>query len=185
MLSKQTYQSSSRTLGLLALCAATLLSVGCSGNRTVGERIDDAVITSTIEAKLAADPEVSAFDVDVDTADGMVRLSGIVDDERARSEAVSLATGTKGVRGVVNDIEIGKQTLGERIDDSALTAKVKARLTADPEINSFRIDVDVDAHVVTLSGTVPSREVAEEALHLARGVKGVRDVKDRLRVEER
>lgn len=176
---------SKRAPSLIALCTTALLAVGCSGNQTVGERLDDAVITSSIEAKLAADPEVSAFDVDVDTEDGMVRLSGLVDDERARSEAVSLATATKGVRGVVNDLEIGQQTLGERLDDSALTIKVKSRLTADPEVNSFRIDVDVDNGVVTLSGTVASRDVAEEALHLARGVDGVREVKDRLKIESR
>lgn len=69
------------------------------------------------------------------------------------------------------------------LDDAAVTAKVKAKLTADPEINPFEIDVDTAGGVVTLSGTVASAEVSAEAEKLTRRTSGVRAVLNRLRVE--
>ncbi len=160
-----------------------LVATGCSGNRTVGERIDDGFITSKIETKLAADPQVSAFNVGVDTENGVVRLSGVVKKAEARKEAEDLARNTDGVRRVVNDITIGDQTLGDRVNDGTTTTKVKAKLAADPEINPFKIDVDTSQGVVTLSGSVSSRKAKEEAEKLAMSVKGVTDVNNRLKVE--
>lgn len=167
---------------ILALLLTT--TVACSGNRTVGERIDDAVITSKIETKLAADPEVSAFQVDVDTTDGVVRLSGVVEKRRARREAADLARHTNGVRRVINDITIGKLSAKDRLDDAGITTKIKAKLTADPEVNPFDIDVDTDNGVVTLSGTVGSSAAKREAEELAASVKGVSKVRNRLEVEK-
>ncbi len=166
--------------------AAVLLFVttACSGNRTVGQRIDDSVITTKIESKLTADPEVSAFRVDVDTEDGVVRLSGVVKHEKARSEAADLARDTHGVREVINDIVVGNQTMGERLDDAGMTAKVKAKLAADPQVNPFKIDVDTTDAIVTLSGSVSSSQAKEEAEKHARSVKNVKDVRNMLKVNE-
>lgn len=169
----------------LALAALFLLgTTACSGNQTAGERMDDAWITSKIEAKLAADPEVSAFNVDVDTDDGVVRLSGVVKTSRARNEAADLARNTEGVKRVRNDISVGEMTAGERLDDASLTGKVKAKLAADPEVNPFKIDVDTDQREVTLSGTVETMKVKKEAEQLARSVEGVKSVRNLLKVEK-
>lgn len=173
-----------RTVYRMIPALALLLAVtACSSHQTAGEKLDDAVITSKVEAKLAADPEVSAFNVDVDTEDGVVRLSGIVKHEKAREEAADLARGTDGVRSVVNDIQVGDITVGERLSDASITVKVKAKLAADPEINPFNIDVDTDGKVVTLSGTVASRDAKLEAEQLARNVKGVEKVRNLLKVK--
>ena len=63
-----------------------------------------------------------------------------------------------------------------------MTAKVKAKLAMDPEVNPFTIDVDTDQGVVTLSGSVPSRKVKAEAEHLAMSVAGVTRVHNRLKI---
>jgi len=76
------------------------------GDRTAGETITDAAITTKIKAKLVADPEVSATDVDVDTSLGVVTLSGTVKTGAARSEAEKLARDTDGVRRVRNLLEV-------------------------------------------------------------------------------
>lgn len=177
-LMNKTFLRLTLTLGLL------IASTACSSHQTVGEQIDDAVITAKIEAKLTADPEVSAFNVDVDTEDGVVRLSGVVKQKRARREAADLARNTQGVRRVINDITIGEMTASERFDDASITVKVKAKLTADPEVNPFKIDVDTDQGVVTLSGRVSSAKVKREAEQLSKSVEGVKSVHNRLKVED-
>lgn len=166
-------------LALVFLTATT----ACSSNQSVGEKIDDAWITSKIETKLAADPEVNPFNVDVDTNDGVVRLSGVVEKKRARKEAADLARNTKGVKRVINDIKVGEMTASERFDDASITVKIKSKLTADPEVNPFTIDVDTDQGIVTLSGHVSTQKVRQEAEELAKSVEGVKSVRNRLELK--
>lgn len=78
--------------------------------------------------------------------------------------------------------ERAEERLGPVLDDAAVTAKVKARLTADPEINPFHIDVDTINGRVTLSGVVKSEEISAEAEKLAIRTEGVKEVVNRLQV---
>lgn len=65
-----------------------------------GEASADAWITTKVKAALLADREVSGFDIEVKTRDGVVHLEGEVDDERIEARAVELAANIEGVRHV-------------------------------------------------------------------------------------
>lgn len=69
----------------------------------------DAEVTAKVKARLTADPEVNPFQIDVDTIDGTVTLSGVVDSARQKEEAESLARGTEGVVAVVNNLQVGRR----------------------------------------------------------------------------
>lgn len=94
---------------VLALTALLTLTA-CSSTKTAGEQVDDAAITAKVKGKLAADPAISAFNIDVDTNEGVVTLQGRVEDEGARSEAERLARETEGVRRVINLVKVGDQS---------------------------------------------------------------------------
>jgi hyperosmotically inducible periplasmic protein len=68
-----------------------------------GEASADAWITTKVKAALLADREVSGFDIEVKTSDGVVHLEGEVDDERIEARAVELAANIEGVRHVDTD----------------------------------------------------------------------------------
>jgi len=68
------------------------------------------------------------------------------------------------------------KTTGTQVDDAAITAKVKAKLAADGDINPFNIDVDTNEGVVTLQGRVAKEEARTKAEQLARDTDGVRRV---------
>ena len=93
-------------VGLLAL-ASLFGTTGCSSTVPVEQQIDDASITTQVKSKLAADPEVAAHNIDVDTNEGVVTLSGRVDDGAERAEAEKLARNTDGVRRVINNLKVG------------------------------------------------------------------------------
>jgi osmotically-inducible protein OsmY len=65
---------------------------------------------------------------------------------------------------------------GRQVDDAAITAKVKAKLAADGDINPFNIDVDTNEGVVTLQGRVEKEESRTKAEHYARETSGVKRV---------
>jgi len=75
------------------------------------------------------------------------------------------------------------QTTGEFVDDSAISTKVKAKLFEDPATSGWHISVTTDKGVVRLTGTVASAKEKEQAGELARGVAGVKAVKNELTVK--
>jgi hyperosmotically inducible protein len=100
-------------LRVQVVCFALLLVLAlgaCSSTRSAGSQLDDATITASVKAKLAADGDVNPFNIDVDTNEGVVTLQGRVAKEEARSKAERLAQETDGVRRVVNLVKVGDQT---------------------------------------------------------------------------
>lgn len=76
------------------------------GTQSAGEIFDDERINATVDAKLIADLSVAGSNIDVDTVDGVVTLSGVVKTREAREEAEEIARNTEGVRDVVNRLEV-------------------------------------------------------------------------------
>jgi len=162
-----------RITTFLGILAAVAFSVACAQT--------DAGITGKVKSKLAADDTVKAYQIDVDTKDKVVTLSGNVDSQAAKDQAVVLARGTEGVADVVDNITVaggsaampGEHPAGEMgggaamggnapnpepdrpvgtvMDDAAITAAVKAKLLADPTVGGLKIDVDTRNGVVYLT----------------------------------
>lgn len=84
----------------LVACAPTAKREG------TGEYIDDALITTKVKAALAADPNVKATEVKVETFKGTVQLSGFVNSRESIQKAVEIARQVNGVRDVKNDMVV-------------------------------------------------------------------------------
>ncbi len=81
---------------------------GCQSltGKTAGTNIDDTVITSSVNAKLAGDSVLSLTRIDVDTERGIVTLNGVVKSEAAKNQAAQLAGQVDGVTKVNNNLQI-------------------------------------------------------------------------------
>jgi len=82
---------------------------GCASTNTgekTGEYIDDAWITTKVKSEMIADSEVKAHKIDVDTKNGVVKLSGTVESWQQANKATDIARGIKGVTAVENDIRV-------------------------------------------------------------------------------
>ena len=222
-------------LAILCSAAGLVMTVACAQT--------DPGITTAVKTKLAADTTVKAYQIDVDTTNGVVTLTGIVEVPAAKEQAVVIARRTDGVKDVVDRITVnqaaattpehvgehvgdsikdatstagqkiedagtatkhaaekgvdatkdaartatdktkaGAEKTGEFITDAAITTAVKTKLLADSKTPGLKIDVDTNDGVVTLSGTVPSKAVADKAVADARGTKGVGRVVNNLKV---
>jgi hyperosmotically inducible periplasmic protein len=75
------------------------------------------------------------------------------------------------------------ETLGQHIDDSTITSTVKTRLAAEKGTTLTRIQVDTDRGVVQLSGVVENAAERTRAEQIARGVGGVKGVRNNLQVK--
>lgn len=111
-----------RNLGGFACAAALLFTVACGQT--------DAGITTAVKSKLAADDTVKASQVDVDTQNHVVTLSGMVETPAAKAMAVQIARNTDGVTDVIDQITIGS------------TAATSGR--ADVDVDAPDVDIHVD-----------------------------------------
>lgn len=71
---------------------------------------------------------------------------------------------------------------GEYIDDSVITTKVKAAILNEPTLKVAEINVETFKGVVQLSGFVSSQTAVNKAVEIARGVSGVKSVKNDMRI---
>ncbi len=72
---------------------------------------------------------------------------------------------------------------GEYIDDTVITAKVKASIFEAPELKSAEINVETFKGIVQLSGFVSSQANINRAVEVARGIRGVKSVKNDMRTK--
>jgi osmotically-inducible protein OsmY len=72
---------------------------------------------------------------------------------------------------------------GEYVDDSVITTKVKTAILEEPTLSSAEINVETFKGVVQLSGFVTSRDNIHKAAEIARGIEGVKSVKNDMRLK--
>ena len=92
-----------------AVLAAGLAMSGCNvmrGQSTAGEYVDDVAITAQVKAKLLDAKEVEGLDVNVDSTNGRVKLTGWADNANEARTAGNLAREVEGVKSVDNKLQV-------------------------------------------------------------------------------
>jgi hyperosmotically inducible protein len=97
----------SRILQSVALVVLVAFVASCKTTTSPGRQVDDAAIKTAVKAKLAADVKLSTLtNIDVNSTNGVVTLSGQVRDESDRAAAVAVARSVDGVVRVNNELQV-------------------------------------------------------------------------------
>lgn len=152
---------------------------------TIGTEIDDSVVTTNVKSALLSDPDIKSFDLKVETRKGNVQLSGFVDNQTQVDRATAVARGIAGVLSVQDSVTLKTATtsVGNKVDDSILTTRVKTALLADISIKSFDIAVVTRNGAVQLSGFVNNQGQIDNAVALAKSTEGVSSVVNEMSVK--
>ena len=142
--------------------------------------ITDQAVTDAVEDQILMDHAVPLTGIHVNTVNGIVNLSGTVTNALAQERAARIAETVKGVRAVVNRLEVDPVV---EISDDTIRRNVENALLYNPATSSYEIDVTVTDGTVTLAGTVDSWQEQELAKKEARGVQGVTNVIDAINVD--
>jgi len=142
--------------------------------------VTDSWVTSKTKIALFADDRVKGSEVKVETKDGVVHLRGKVDSAEAKAAADSIAKGIDGVKSVKNDLQVVSPGARKAVDakDADIAKAVESRVKRESDLK--KVDVRADSGVVTLTGEVPTITASAKASEVARGVNGVRSVKNKL-----
>lgn len=158
----------------------------------------DVWLTAKVQSKFFLDDLVKLRNIDVETQNGRVTVSGTVASEAERRQAVALARTTEGVRDVTDRLKVDASTLrsGEpgagvapltpvpdlKRPDGWITMKVQSQFFLDPQVKGHEISVDTSRGVVQLKGTVETAEQKQQAEQIARDTEGVTRVVNQLTV---
>jgi hyperosmotically inducible protein len=75
-------------------------------NESTGDAIDDSVLTAKVKTALITSPETKAHQINVETKQGVVQMSGFVDTAAAKAAATTVAKSVTGVKGVKNELSV-------------------------------------------------------------------------------
>jgi osmotically-inducible protein OsmY len=144
--------------------------------RSVGIQLEDEAIERRINRALSDHFPLEPVNIDVDSYNFKVLLTGQVPNEKFRADAVAIASRSENVKQVVDELTIGPPaSLGDRSNDTLLSGKVRKALLDAPGLPSGAVKVHTTDGSVYLLGRVSSAE-ADTAARVASQVGGVRRV---------
>nr|WP_163502798.1 BON domain-containing protein [Halomonas socia] len=168
------------------LMALSLVLSGCAqmsagpedhGSRTFGSQVEDQGIESRISGNLSReDARFNDARVNVDSYNGIVLLTGQVPSEELRDKAQEVATGTRNVRRVHNELAVAANVpLAQRTTDTWITTRVRSTLIADERIDARRVRAITENSSVYLMG-IATREETDRIVNAVSGISGVQRI---------
>lgn len=150
-----------------------------SANLLAQEKPTDSEISVAVQNEIMFNATTPAQLINSESRNGIVTLNGTVGNLLEKDRAVKIAKTVKGVRGVINNIEVD----APKIEDDVLREDVSEVLLNDPATDSYEIGVWADEGTIELTGTVNSWQEKKLSEFVAKSVKGVRHVENNLGVE--
>lgn len=180
------------TLLLLCACKPALFGGLASGGvaaaqeRSVGEAVDDAGIYAEMQHEfIQKDINKLLLNVNVNVHEGRVLLTGDVEEEKTAMDAVRLAWGVKGVREIINEIQVLPDPgFMPAANDHWINAQLDTKLLVTKGIKSINYSTRVVNGVVYLLGIAQSQEELDRALRVASTIKGVKQVISHVRLKD-
>lgn len=169
----------------LSACAPALVGVGTaavaasSTEKGFSTSVSDGVIQTKLSDKyLRSDVDILQG-VSISVNEGAVLLTGAVATQEKKINATKLAWEIKGVREVVNEINVTEETsLKNKAKDFAAAAQLRLKIIGDGAVSSLNYSIDVVDGVVYLSGVAETEEERARVIALAQELPFAKKVVD-------
>jgi hyperosmotically inducible protein len=171
-------------LAWIVVSSSTALS---QDRDTEGTRASDAALTARVKAALIDDELTKGKQIQVETRNGVVQLSGFVESVMDQEAALKTARSVPGVKQVRNDLDLSEadRSASQAAQDGVIEAKVKAQIAKDEDLSSANdVNVEVNSGIVQLSGFAASLQEKNRVRDIASAVSGVKDVRNNIALED-
>ncbi len=153
------------------------------GERDFSQTVEDATLTATVKSRLLWNDLTDGLDINVDTINQRVTLTGTANTAEEKATATRMAINTDGVRSVDNKLVVtpGKSAATNTasdtpVEDSWITAKVKSSLLMSKNVDGLDLTVETKNGTVMLGGEASSTAERDLAAEIAKDIRGVKDV---------
>ena len=171
-------------VGVLASGGSATMVVA-EGDRSLGTVVDDATIKLNLSAKFLKSENRLFLDVNSNVTEGRVLLTGLVDTQEIRIEAVRKVWEINGVREVINEIEVGnKTTLKEYMNDLWINTQVKSLAARTIGLRSFSYNFETIKGKVYIAGITSRSEQLQAIVESTKTIKGVKEIVNYVVIKE-
>ena len=155
------------------------------GDRSIGTVVDDATIKVNIAAKFINSQDNLFIDINTSVLEGRVLLTGLVDNQEIRIEAVRKVWEINGVNEVINEIQVGnKSTFKGYAKDLWITAQIKGLAAKTIGLRSLAYNFETIQGKVYIVGITSRPTQLEDLLLAIKTVKGVTEIVNYVIVKE-
>jgi len=171
-------------VGVLASGGSATMVVA-EGDRSLGTVVDDATIKLNLSAKFLQSENNLFLDVNSNVTEGRVLLTGLVNTQEIRIEAVRKVWEIKGVKEVINEIEVGnKTTLKEYMNDLWINTQAKSLAAKTIGLRSFSYNFETIKGKVYIAGITSRPEQLQAIVETTKTIKGVNEIVNYVVVKE-
>ena len=162
--------------GVLASGGAGTMVVA-EGDRSIGSVVDDTTIKVNIAAKFIGSSDNLFINIDTSVLEGRVLLTGLVDNQEIRIDAVRRVWEVEGVNEVINEIEIGnRETLKEYANDLWITTQAKALSLKAIGLRAMSYNFETINGKIYIAGITSKPEQLESVLNAIKNIKGAKEI---------
>ena len=172
------------SINILSCSPASILASGgatgmvvAEGDRSLGTVVDDATIKINIASKFINSDDNLFVDVGTNVLEGRVLLTGLVDNQEIRIDAVRRVWDVEGVNEVINEIQIGnRESIKEYAQDLWITTQVRGLAAKTIGLRSISYNFETIQGRVYIAGITSRADQLEELVKMAKTVKGVTEI---------
>ena len=147
------------------------------GERSMGSVIDDATIKVNIAAKFISSEDNLFVNISTTVLDGRVLLTGLVDNQEIRIDAVRKVWEVNGVQEVINEIQVGnRDSLKEYANDLWINTQAKGLAAKAVGLRVMGYNFETIQGKVYIAGITSRPEQLEELIDAVKTVKGVKEI---------
>ena len=162
--------------GILASGGSTAMVVA-EGDRSLGTVVDDATIKVNISAKFLNAGNNIFVDINTTVLEGRVLLTGLVNNQEVRIEAVRIVWEVEGVKEVINEIEIGnRDSIKDYANDLWISTQAKAVAAKTIGLRSVGYNFETIKGKIYVVGITSRPEQVEDLISALKTIKGVKEI---------
>tara|TARA_Y100001970_G_scaffold144717_1_gene177761 strand:- start:99 stop:701 length:603 start_codon:yes stop_codon:yes gene_type:complete len=151
--------------------------VVAEGERSLGTVIDDATIKVNIAAKFLNAENNLFVDINTSVLEGRILLTGLVDSQEVRIEAVRLVWEVEGVQEIINEIEIGnRETLKDYASDLWINTQARAIAAKIVGIKAITFNFETIQGKIYIAGMSNRPDLLDEMISALKNIKGVNEI---------
>ena len=177
---------------LYACTPANILGTGAGsamviaeGDRSMGTVIDDATIKVNIAAKFISSEDNLFVDVSTTVLNGRVLMTGLVDNQEIRIDAVRRVWEVEGVQEVINEIQIGNRaSLKEYANDVWINTQAKGLAAKAVGLRVVGYNFETIQGKVYIAGITSRPEQLEDLINAVKTIKGVKEIVNYVIIKE-
>ena len=170
--------------GILASGGATGMVVA-EGDRSFGSVVDDATIKINIAAKFINSDDNLFVDVSTNVLEGRVLLTGLVNNQEIRIDAVRRVWQVSGVKEVINEIQIGnRESIKEYAQDLWINTQVRGLAAKTIGLRSISYNFETIQGKVYIAGITTRSDQLEELIKVTQTIRGVTEIINYVIVKE-